>query len=359
MSEKKTPRIEVCSDCVDRRGFLRRMGAAAAIGATAGLPMGGVPIIGSGLLAEDEKKKDAKKKPTAESFVKLLYTSLTDEQKKAICMPFDHKKRSTVRNNWHIVPQKKCAISTFFDADQQELVKNILKGVTSEDGYERFAKQMQDDDGGIGRYTCAIFGEPDTGKFEWVLTGRHLTIRCDGDSVEHTAFGGPLFYGHAVTFDEKPDHPGNVWWHQARLANQVYAALDGKQREKALAVSSPPDAARSIKLQGAEGEFEGLSASEMSKDQQKLLKGTLESLMSMYRKSDVDEALECIDNNGGMDALRVVFYEEEDIGDDKIWDRWKVEGPGLAWYFRGSPHVHTWVNIGDPASKKKADKKEA
>ena len=97
-----------------------------------------------------------------------------------------------------------------------------------------------------------VAGEPGTGKFEWVLTGRHLTIRCDGDSVEHTAFGGPLFYGHAVTFDEKPDHPGNVWWHQARLANQVYAALDGKQREKALAVSSPPDAARSIKLQGAD-----------------------------------------------------------------------------------------------------------
>ena len=77
--------------------------------------------------------------------MKLLYTSLTDEQKKAICMPFDHKKRSTVRNNWHIVPQKKCAISTFFDADQQELVKNILKGVTSEDGYERFKKQMKED----------------------------------------------------------------------------------------------------------------------------------------------------------------------------------------------------------------------
>ena len=33
------------------------------------------------------------------------------------------------------------------------------------------------------------------------------------------------------------------------------------------------------------------------------------------------------------------------LGDDEIWDRWMVEGPGMVWYFRGTPHVHTWVNI--------------
>ena len=24
---------------------------------------------------------------------------------------------------------------------------------------------------------------------------------------------------------------------------------------------------------------------------------------------------------------------------------WKIEGPTMSWYFRGSPHVHTWVHI--------------
>ena len=34
-----------------------------------------------------------------------------------------------------------------------------------------------------------------------------------------------------------------------------------------------------------------------------------------------------------------------DIGDDGVWDVWQVEGPNMIWYFRGAPHVHTWVYI--------------
>jgi hypothetical protein len=29
-----------------------------------------------------------------------------------------------------------------------------------------------------------------------------------------------------------------------------------------------------------------------------------------------------------------------------------VEGPAFVWYFRGSPHVHTWVNIAHKATGK-------
>ena len=141
-------------------------------------------------------------------------------------MPFDHAKRSMINNNWFIVDPKEASIGKLYNADQQEMILQIFKGVTSEDGYQRFEKQMKDDAGGFDKYTCAIFGEPGTGKFEWVLTGRHLTIRADGDSVENTAFGGPIFYGHAAGgFNEKPDHVGNVWWHQARLANKLLSLI--------------------------------------------------------------------------------------------------------------------------------------
>ncbi len=341
----------VCSDGDDlsRRGFLRSVGAAAAAAGVAFPPAG--RLVGAGSPVEDAKEK----KP-AETFVKLLYDSLTAEQKKGICMPFDHKLRSVVKNNWHIVPKKEFAIGKFFNAEQQELLREILKGVTSEDGYERFTKQMKDDDGGLGNYTCAIFGEPGQGKFEWVMTGRHLTIRADGDSVDGAALGGPVFYGHAVEFSEKPDHPGNVWWHQARLANKIYKALDGKQQEKALVVVSPKDRPSAIELGASGGEPEGLAATEMSADQKELLESTLKSLLNMYRKADVDEAMRYIKASGGLDSLRVSFYEEADLGNDEIWDRWKVEGPALAWYFRGSPHVHTWVNIARATKKAKEEK---
>ena len=40
-----------------------------------------------------------------------------------------------------------------------------------------------------------------------------VTLRCDGDSAEHVAFGGPIFYGHAASgYNEKPNHPDNIFW---------------------------------------------------------------------------------------------------------------------------------------------------
>jgi hypothetical protein len=37
-----------------------------------------------------------------------------------------------------------------------------------------------------------------------------------------------------------------------------------------------------------------------------------------------------------------------DIGNDGVWDVWQIEGPFMRWYFRGSPHVHTWVHVREP-----------
>src|SRR5204862_213860 len=76
---------------------------------------------------------------------------------------------------------------------------------------------------GAAAQRIAISGKPGADKFEFVLTGRHLTVRADGNSTAHVALGGPIFHGHAATgFVEKVHHPGNVFWHQAEQANKVY-----------------------------------------------------------------------------------------------------------------------------------------
>ena len=263
--------------------------------------------------------------------------------------PFDHPLRSKIANNWNIVEPKVGAIGKLYTPDQQEMIRGILKGLLTEDGYERVQRQMKDDSGGFEKYTCALFGNPGEEKFEWVMTGRHLTFRADGNSVNNTAFGGPIFYGHAVEFNEKPDHPGNVWWHQARLANKVYASLDGKQRDKALLSKTSPDNDKTIIFRGDGEVIPGLSCGEMSGDQKALMKETLEGLLDMFRPSDVAEVMACLEKNGGIDALHVSFHNSEDLGNDGIWDRWRVEGPAFIWYFRGSPHVHTWVNVAHKA----------
>ncbi len=76
------------------------------------------------------------------------------------------------------------------------------------------------------------------------MTGRHMTIRADGDSTAHVALGGPIFHGHAPKdYTEKVHHPGNVFWHQAELANKVYTILDGKQQKRALVEKLPTEIA--------------------------------------------------------------------------------------------------------------------
>ncbi|MFN9434562.1 MAG: hypothetical protein ACK6DC_06425, partial [Planctomycetota bacterium] len=68
------------------------------------------------------------------------------------------------------------------------------------------------------------------------------------------------------------------------------------------------------------------------------------------RTTDRDEVQACLDKQGGIDRLHLAFYTDEDIGEDRIWDNWRLEGPSFVWYFRGAPHVHVWVNIADDAS---------
>lgn len=287
------------------------------------------------------------KAPEGETVVQSLFKSLTDAQKESLVFDFDNPLRTKISNNWHITKPR---IGSFLDKDQNAMVKEIFMKAHSEEYAETVYQQVVHDSGkkGFEDSSIAIFGEPGTGKFQFVLTGRHTTRRIDGDSVAGKAFGGPIFYGHAADgFYEGPDHPGNAYWYQAKSANKVYQMLDGKQQEKALLENEPGDNASTIKLKRQAGDLPGLSFADMSSDQQEGVKGVLEDLLMPFREIDRKESMKLIEK-AGMDNLHLSFYEEGDIGEDKVWDNWRIEGPHMIWYFRGAPHVHTWVHISDP-----------
>jgi len=333
MSEEKE---RGCPECegITRREFLKSVGGAAAV-----LAAGSLPIAGSARPA----RAATTGKP--ETLVKTLYDSLSEAQRKVVAFPWEHQLRQHVDNNWAIV---RPSIGEFFTADQQAMIRDIFRGLHSEEYFSRVMEHMQEDAGGLENYHVALFGTPGSGKFEWVLTGRHCTVRCDGDSEEGAAFGGPIFYGHAArSFNEAADHPGNVYWYQARRANAVFHALDGKQRERALLTTEPPpeEATRTVRLRGARGERPGLPVAAMTKDQKKLVREVMADLLRPYRRADADECMKLIDAAGGLDAISMAFYRQGDIGDDGVWDIWRLEGPSMVWYFRGSPHVHTWVHV--------------
>ena len=180
------------------------------------------------------------------------------EQRKIICFPFDHPLRKQVGNNWAIVKPTIDDLSS----EQKALCQEIMKNLCSEDGYERFTKQMEDDAGGFENYHVAVFGEPGTDKpFEWVLTGRHDTLRADGNSVEGAAFGGPIFYGHAADGHNNEDskHTNNVWWYQGEQANKIFRTLDDKQQAQALVAKAEADEPKTTRLKGSKLPETGLA----------------------------------------------------------------------------------------------------
>jgi len=296
-------------------------------------------------------RADAPAGATSETLAARLHASLTPDQRKAVCFPWDYRHptfgllRTRVGNNWNCTEPE--IAGDFFTKDQRRLVREIFEGLVDPAWHGRFDTQMEDDCGGFGHgQSIALIGEPGGGKFQFLLTGRHMTLRCDGDSAEHVAFGGPIFYGHdAGGFNEDKDHPGNVFWPQAVAANGVFAMLDGKQRQAALVDRLPRENA--IGFRGGRDGAAGLPVSEMSPDQRAELERVLGVLLEPYRTTDRDEVRGCLARQGGLDRCRLAFYAQGDIGGDRVWDNWRLEGPAFVWHYRGAPHVHVWVNVAD------------
>ncbi|MHC4404948.1 MAG: DUF3500 domain-containing protein [Planctomycetota bacterium] len=337
------PECESGDALQSRRRFLRTIGLGAAA-ATAGSLL---PFSRAG---------EASAGRAPETVVKRLYDSLSEKQKKAVSFDWDHvdPKRGLLRTylsaNWRIT--QPAIRSEFYTAEQQRMIRDVFEGIIHPDWHARLDKQLDDDDDGFGtNQAIAIFGTPGSVKFELVLTGRHMTLRCDGDSAEHVAFGGPILYGHAASgLREKPDHPGNVFWHQAMAANGVYGTLDGKQQKQALVKTAPRENA--VGFQGSGGRFSGIPVAELSADQKEHVQKVLRKLIEPYRQSDRDEVVACLKTQGGLDRCHLAFYQQGDLGDDGVWDVWRLEGPAFVWHFRGSPHVHTWVHVADDPSVK-------
>lgn len=355
-SNVNQPGCECCQEerterRIQRRDFLTTA-SGLALGATA---IGG--ILPAGRVWAKAAAPSAVAAASPESMVKVLYDTLSPKQRETMCFAWDFKDpkrgllRTRVANNWNVTPQ--FINSDFYTKDQQAVIRKIFEGIISPEWHERIDQQLADDSDGYGESnSIAIFGTPGSDKFEFVMTGRHMTLRCDGNSADHVAFGGPIFYGHAAGTDaEDADHPGNVFWPQAVAANKLYAMLDGKQQEQALVKRGLPRE-QNVGFQGKQGKFAGLAVNELSRDQKEHLQKVMAVLVEPYRQSDRDEVTKCLKAQGGLDNCHLAYFAQGDIGNDKVWDNWRIEGPSFVWHYRGAPHVHVWVNVADDAGVK-------
>ena len=302
--------------------------------------LAGLALMPRGLFAGTSSGNDA------ETVIGELYNSLSEAQKKTICFDIKNPVRARVNANWHVT--KPLIGSDFYNDKQQAMIDEIVRRVTSEEGHKKLMQQLDEDDGGIGAYSLAIFGNPSGGEsgkdpFECLITGRHLTLRADGNSIENMAFGGPIVYGHG----EESSAEDNLFYHQTVQVNKVFSALDSKQAERALLKDAPAET--SVQVQGKSGSFPGLAVGEMTADQKVVVKETLQKLLSPYRDQDSSEVMAIIAATGGLEQLRFAFYQQGDLGNDRMWDIWRIEGPSFVCHFRGAPHVHAYLHVAGPS----------
>ncbi|MGH9386515.1 MAG: glycosyltransferase family 2 protein [Vicinamibacterales bacterium] len=290
----------------------------------------------------------------AEIAVKALYERLTDDQKRVICFRWDYREpqrgllRTFVSNHWYVT--RPFIRSAFYTPEQQTLIHDVFTALVDPEWYDRFLKAAKDDSYGQewgDEQSIAILGTPGEAPFQFVLTGRHMTLRTGGGGDRRVAFGGPILYGHAAGgyFKEKAEHGGNVFRHQAELANRLLHTLTPAQRAHALVPRLPDEA--DVAFRGPGAEIPGIPVAELTHDQKASLDQLLDILLEPFRKEDRAHVRECLDRQGGLPCCSLAFYEGDPPAPDATCANWRLEGPAFVWYFRGSPHLHAWVHVAD------------
>ncbi len=331
-----------CPDCsgdpngFGRRDFLRVLGASAAALAIGAVLPPSSPLSPLALARAARMKKQAE----AESLVFDLFRSMGADQRKQLVLPWN----TAARLGTHNAPVGKSVVGEQYDKKQVELLHTIFKSLCNGDeGYERLSRKKGfDDSGNFESIGAVIYGEPVEGKkFSLVFAGHHITLRCDGDSEESTAFGGPLYYGHSPNgFSAK-----NVFQYQTKMVGEIFGSLNDAQKKVGVLPGKWVDGVASVKLPAKDAKLAGVAYSTLSKDQQELTQTVMKELVSPYRKEDGDEVMEIIKANGGFEKLSLAFYQEGQPTAKEPWTFWRLEGPGFVWSFRALPHVHTFVNI--------------
>ena len=333
------------SRLLDRRRFLQLGGLAAGALATRGL---------DGLIVAETAGWDFRR--TARSLVE----SLSPLQRRHVMLPWDHPSRGLVT---HVACMRHAPrVADVLGAGQRRLVQRLYDTMTSAPERRRLGRLVGLEAGGLDPCALLIYGNPDHGDFQVMISGAHLLIRGGGMTRAGSAFGGPLAYGHQLG-NGVPRLPGNAFADHGDALNAFLATLpETAQREARVRGRAHHETA--VQLQGPHGRFRGLAASRLGERGRERLAGLVDLMLSCYDTTDREAAWGCIRRNGGVEALRLAVWTDGGRYDDgramtdlppderarrgvPYWHVWRIEGPGSVLHFRGWPHVHAAIHLAD------------
>src|SRR6266850_2176781 len=274
-----------------------------------------------------------------DALAQRLFASLDAEQRTETCVPYDHPLRQY--HNRGVMGGGR-DILFGFSRNQRKILTDLMYAGLSEDGRNRVPEEFFTRWSGVHALRVVICGDPATPPYQVILTGNHLNLRLGGVSREGAAFGGPQVYGDQRG-NERTGLPGNLYRDQFLLGQRLLRSLDAGRKKEALLEDAPVQT--QIELQGRHGSFPGLPVAELSPEGKVLAQQLVDSIFSTYPPDDVTYARECLDANGGLDALFLTYYQHGEDGGIPEGQVFRLEGPGAVFHFRGYPHVHAFLNV--------------
>ncbi|HEX5046288.1 MAG TPA: DUF3500 domain-containing protein [Gammaproteobacteria bacterium] len=316
---------------MNRRMLLKGAGAAGALVGAAAL--GKYAVLAPPRSAELD---------SVDALAARIRDSLSDAARASACFPYDHPLRQYHNRGLWAGGLIVSALSV--DWDTRCALTDLMHAGLSEAGRERVPEQDSTSFFGTNGLGLAICGDPRTGPYQILLSGVHLNLRVGRASADGAAFGGPQVYGDQ-SGNGRVGLPGNVYRYQMEAAHRLVAALTPAERA-AVRVARAPAQVR-IGVQGRDGRFDGVAVGDLSANKRKLAHEAVAGIVDTY--AEAEYAWQCLERNGGVDALRFADYDEDHDGGRRAGDApsqvFRFEGPAAVLHFRGEPHVHAFVNI--------------
>jgi hypothetical protein len=130
-------------------------------------------------------------------------------------------------------------------------------------------------------------------------------------------------------------------------AHALRDALTPAQQQAVRIAQAPPQTR--IDLQGSAGRFDGVPVADMPAHARQLATNVVTSILDTYSEEQAAYCWQCLQHNGGVDALRFADYDRDFQGGRHAGNApsqiFRLEGPAAVMYFRGEPHLHAFINI--------------
>ena len=288
--------------------------------------------------------------------------SLPDDLKAKATFEYDDPERQ----NWHFIPKDRPGVGLWdLEGDALSAAEKFVSTGLSAAGYETILKvrsleevlylfekgeeQVRRKKRHPHKYSICIFGTPaKTGAWGWRFEGHHISLNYtvkDGTIVSST----PEFLGASPGLVQAgPGKSLRVLGRREDLGRQILKTCPAEKQSVLWISKKPP---REIRGPGAAqpmtGEAQGLKYSEMTVQQQKLLKDLLAEYLKAVPITVVKSRMQTI-NESGMDNITFGWWGGSELNEPH---HYVVQGTTFVIEYNNTQnkanHVHSfWRNLG-------------